>query len=632
MFYISLLSNKKSRISLACLVLVVASIACSSEEDANDFSPKIIEVDKQSLVVGETLYLYGKNFSDFEYQTNKIFFEGVYTDDFNQQTEVSFGLIPIYDGEVEVNGQTLQRLRVNRFGPFKNPFLNAARPGTFKGNIVGAIEDDNGDIFADLEPKSFALTVEPSIHITEFQPIFADCGEPALRAIQGLAYRLSVQISGIQATRIEYQFSHINDSENLTTYEHSYATPVNEDSIGDAEPIFFNLVKDGEQFFVTSLRVLAYDTEGNVIETALPITVHRPLEVVYNGKRDIAQRYDPIPVSGCTPGSIGTRVNYSETKSEARQRTVSVTVNQSWIRNRGQSLSRSWREGVSEGQSQSRTLGSSNSEEEYLSESMNLSYNKSNANSIDFSESDGENWQWNMSEGEGNTTYEEQMSALYGSGSWSATIGAKTEVSIPLIAKSTGSVSTTAGTKIGGRTSGTTGESTTTSSERGYSTSGSNNESRNFGSSSTESRGQNIDNSYALASVTESSIDESKGISNTRTWNLSESEVTSEVISENESVAETLTISDSNSDATTQAFTGFIPRGRYGIFYRQTTRWVRRAEVRSYNQCGIAQHVGELQFNEYTWAPDLAIATDCDEQVPAPNLPRAACLIPPCGG
>ena len=49
-----------------------------------------------------------------------------------------------------------------------------------------------------------------------------------------------------------------------------------------------------------------------------------------------------------------------------------------------------------------------------------------------------------------------------------------------------------------------------------------------------------------------------------------------------------------------------------GIFYRQTTRWVRVAEVRSFNLCGVAQHVGDLQFNEYTWAPYLAVAPSCD--------------------
>ena len=87
-------------------------------------------------------------------------------------------------------------------------------------------------------------------------------------------------------------------------------------------------------------------------------------------------------------------------------------------------------------------------------------------------------------------------------------------------------------------------------------------------------------------------------------------------------------------DVTTlrQSFSATIPRNRVGIFYRQTTRWVKRAEVRSYDLCGLASHVGELQFNEWTWAPDLAIARSCDVEVPPPGLPDARCFIPPCGG
>jgi hypothetical protein len=57
---------------------------------------------------------------------------------------------------------------------------------------------------------------------------------------------------------------------------------------------------------------------------------------------------------------------------------------------------------------------------------------------------------------------------------------------------------------------------------------------------------------------------------------------------------------------------------------------VRRAEVRSFDLCGVAQHMGELQFNEWTWAPDLAIGDDCSSLKTA--LPEARCFVEPCGG
>jgi hypothetical protein len=58
---------------------------------------------------------------------------------------------------------------------------------------------------------------------------------------------------------------------------------------------------------------------------------------------------------------------------------------------------------------------------------------------------------------------------------------------------------------------------------------------------------------------------------------------------------------------------------------------VRRAEVRSYDLCGVASHLGELQFNEWTWAPALAIGDTCTP-LPVSQLPKARCTIEPCGG
>jgi len=39
--------------------------------------------------------------------------------------------------------------------------------------------------------------------------------------------------------------------------------------------------------------------------------------------------------------------------------------------------------------------------------------------------------------------------------------------------------------------------------------------------------------------------------------------------------------------------------------------------------------MGELQFNEWVWAAELALGDSC-EAPPASKLPAAACLIEPC--
>lgn len=628
--------RRAARALLSALTLGFATLSgCASDEDLNANSPKILEIHSNQLVVGESLYLFGENLEAEARFIHKLYFEGVYITDQGEQEEVTLSVQPIYDGEVELNGKTYQRLRLSRLGPFRNPFSRNGRPGVFKGTIRAVLEDDRmGDVMADLQPRTFELSVGPSIQILEFQPINADCGEPAMRALPGVPYKLRVQATGLSPTRYEFQIGKVNGDPGVQRYEHRYDSPVSEDLIGgEFEPLFFNQVGDGERFYVTNLKVIAHDENAGLsAETAWPISVHRPLEVIYDGKRDLAERYEPEPVSGCIPGTLGTRVSYSESKSEFRQRTVSVTVSQGWVRSQGQELNRRWSEGVSEGQSQRQSLSSSSSESEEVSESMGLSYNQSNANNVNFTESNGENWSWSMTEGQSESEFRDEMRDYYGSGSWETTVSAETEASVPLLAKGSYRGSVSAGVEVGGRTGNTTGVSTERSSQRGYSTSGSSNESRSFGSSTSEGRSQSINNSYALSRSHSSSVSEDTALESARTWNLSEGVSDSEVVSESEQVAYDNTISNSSQETVTQSFSAFIPRGQMGIFYRQTTRWVRRAEVRSFDLCGVAQHVGELQFNEYTWAPDLAVAPSCEEKPPAPSLPEAACYVPPCGG
>ena len=161
--------------------------------------------------------------------------------------------------------------------------------------------------------------------------------------------------------------------------------------------------------------------------------------------------------------------------------------------------------------------------------------------------------------------------------------------------------------------------------------SGSSRESQSFGTVLGEGRSESVSGNYALGRT--SSREESMGNTESmgRVWSLNEGLTMSETVSEGSSEAIRNTWVNSEAISTSKGFSGFIPRGRFGIFYRQTTRWVRRAEVRSYDLCGVATHMGDLQFNEWDWAPGLAIGPDCDTLPPPPNLPRAQCFVDPCG-
>ena len=128
----------------------------------------------------------------------------------------------------------------------------------------------------------------------------------------------------------------------VAEFVHEYENPVGSDVLGEVEAIIFNQIDAGEQFYATGLRVIAEDAEGNEVETALPISVHRPIEVIHSGKRLLAERYTPVPVSGCMPGSVDTMVRYSETRTEFRQSSVNFTLRSEWSSSNGTTRSETW--------------------------------------------------------------------------------------------------------------------------------------------------------------------------------------------------------------------------------------------------------------------------------------------------
>ena len=130
-------ASYENRFILIALVSIIAvwSTACSTKQDRDPNAPVVLELDQQEIVVGESLYLYGKNFSDEAYQRNYVHFDGVFTDDRGNREEVSMSFQPIIEADVLWKGQEVQRLRISRFGPFKNPFVSTGRPGQFFGMI-----------------------------------------------------------------------------------------------------------------------------------------------------------------------------------------------------------------------------------------------------------------------------------------------------------------------------------------------------------------------------------------------------------------------------------------------------------------------------------------------------------------
>jgi len=371
-----------------------------------------------------------------------------------------------------------------------------------------------------------------------------------------------------------------------------------------------------------------------VVETALPLTVHRPIEFFYDGNLEVAQYYDPVPVSGCMPGSIANRVTYSESTSDTKQQSVTITVSTNWSNAHGVTNATNWMEGYTEGMSTSSTVSdtASLSETETTGESYGVSYNHSDSNSVGYSSTDGENWGFDYSEGTTNSEATERLEHMSNDVNLSDTVTVKGDVSIPGVASVGGSNALTAGVAHGTMSGEHTTNRTDTRVDQGYSTGGMHSESTNFGSTTTDSTGTTMTGNYSLSSTNSSSrtMSDTEGRSESRTYSLGGSSSESNVVTEGMSESEAMTWVESSTHTTLTSYSGFIPVDRYGVFYRQTVRLVRKGYVRSYDLCGRSEIQGDMSFNEWTWAPALAIGESCSPSLPKPDMPKAECLIAPC--
>ncbi|MFN3202549.1 MAG: hypothetical protein ACE366_29430 [Bradymonadia bacterium] len=639
------------RLAIGLLATAIAHGCASQDPDSgiSDDAPRLEAISKANVVVGETLFFYGRNLPAPGEGTVRLTFKGRFIADDGSEEAVDFRITPVLDGETE---DGFRMLRWSRVGPFGNPFHSNDRPGVFEGTVTPEVETEDGE-FDGLDPVAMdmQLNVEPSIIIEEFQPLGAECGAPAQRAMPGLPYKIAVRAVGIKPVRYEYAIGKVNGNDRITQVEHTFSSPIDRDTLGypcadetelrnlderpegcAALPIVFNPVPFDDQMYVTGIRVVAYDADSNSVETFLPMTVHRPVEVFYDGNHEVAERYEPVPVTGCIAGSLRTNVSYTESKTETRQQSVSVTMSRNFTTSQGVQTSMDWQEGISDGESSSRTIGSSNTEAEQIQENQGVTYGRSESNDVGYSTSDGESWSWNMAEGESTEEYRNRTAKGYVEGSYEMTVGVEGEVGIPLVANGSGSASTTVGVTGGAELGTGWGGRDGTTSSRGWGGSSSTRDTVSYGSSNTDSVSQSVSGSYSLSRSRSRNQSDTEARSRSRTWSLEQGQSMEQVVSEGMSEAEQRTWSSTSSNRVIQSYGGFIPNGQFGIFYRQTTRWVRRAEVRAFDLCGVAQHMGELQFSDWQWAPELVTADSCEGQPPQSKLPPAVCRIEPCGG
>jgi len=503
-------------------------------------------------------------------------------------------------------------LRINRFLLNDNVNLN-------NNHLIKLVFNSDSSSIS----YSYPVNINDSIVIRSLCSTI-DCETTSGNVLENVPNKLSVSVLGIRAIKYTYYLSMLD---NVYTYEHEYTNPVNVDYL---ENIVMNSIPANISSYIGSIRIVAEDIEGNSVETALPFRVVRPMEVKHYGKYELAEVYNPIPVTGCIIGSVGNNVSYSESTSETRQNSLNIVISKSWSDSNSTSINTSNAEGLSIGETNSVVNTSSLSNSETNSESMTSSSSSSEGFNSSYSTNDGENWTWSLNESqtEGTTNSTGNSTTLGASGS--VTVGVSGEGSLPFLAKASGKVETTVGVNVSNTNTESSAESNSQTNGRVYSTGGVKNKTASYGTAQNTSSSSSLSGSYAVSNSSSSSISQGSSDNSTRVWNMSETLGSGKVVTTGDSESISETIVSSSSSSTTFSYSAFIPRGRSGVFYRQTSRWTKLSEIISYDLNGYPYHAGYITMNTWSWAPELAMGTSCKE-IPQPQMEEATCYIQPCG-
>jgi hypothetical protein len=516
-------ATKTRRALLGCTCAAALTGGCGAETDLVQPEPPVDTADTRLLAlstysapVGTTLEVFGSGFPTPRNGRIELAFDGAFVGPNGARESVSF--------QTPARRVDASTLRWTSFGPYKNPFsTRGAQIGRFQGSVAARVIGPDGRAVGNPSaPLDIDFEVTPSIIVHELQPITASCNGGVVRALGGASYRLEVEAVGFTPVTFTYTISAPGVGLEPVSIRHIARGA--RDVVGDDGTLVFPRVPENRSAYSALLTVEARDAEGRVRQSAFAISVHRPIEVFYNGNVEVAEVMAPEPVTACIPGGVnGRNANYAESQSETRSRAYDVSWNQSWL--------------------QSHTVSSGSSETIGLTET----------NGVGFSTTDGRSFNWSLgTEVEGSFGIDKLVSVG---------VGASSQVGGDVSRSNTNSRNRQQGIN----------ESTTTT------------ETESIGESMGGSQGESF------------------------SWSVSSSEVIS------------------------RGFGGRVIAGTYGVFYRQTLRLLRRAALVAYNQCGYATLVGEVDFTDWTWSPDLALGNSCPP-LPESNLPPAECIVPPCTG
>lgn len=618
-------------------VLLVASLLCASggcaAGEMRATQPTALRVDGLSthrIAVGERLEIFGEGFPAQS--------EGWVDVTFRGELRLEDGTASPVEVTVPLASEAPGVLVWESFGAYRIPFGDGLHVGTFVGEVRGTARYYDGSYTEQRGTGLLArLEVRPSIVVRDFRAMgdgwYADCAEPSTTVIHGVAYGMRVRAVGFRPVRTEFVLSPGFVVDGETTTDVRRFAHDNRD-LEQAILVRPAVVPDYVDGFVASVTVRMIDEAGTPHELEYPMMVRRPLEVVWNTRMEVAEIYPPEPVSGCIAGGAASVVTeYSESRSETRTRSWQRSMARNWTTTVGEQHGATYGSSLSQGVTD--TTGTTVSMTDTTSRGVSVvdtdSFTRTDGRmattSVQFSEGRSDTIGWSVGRGHTSTTTNEIGVGVSGS----VTVGVSGEASTGLLpgGKVGGSVEGTVGveghyrrgwgtsdTETVGASGSATGTSSVSRGESvGTSTSVSESRSRAVGASWQRSQSYAEANSFSRAISLQASRSYTQSVQQSRS------------VAESLGVTETDLYSVSTTEATSLRTQSWVWAGQYGVWYRQTTRLVRRGVVITHDLCGNSAEAGQVRIDDWRWAPDLAVGTSCP---PPSNLPPAECRIGPC--
>lgn len=485
------------------------------------------------------------------------------------------------------------------------------KPGDYllKFNIL----KNNGETLS----KNIPVTFDRSFIFTSICAT-QNCSVLSGNIIQGVPSTVTVKSAGFPIENIRYKVVYKTDSnsqEKVIQFNYDNISPRNYHD----QTFTFPDVPEEYQYYIAVIYVYSI-LQNETIETALPVRIIRPIEVINTVDAYIDEIYSPTPVSACIPGSIGSRVDYTETITVSKQNSVSITKTKSNSFSNSDNLSESTSESIGITETSTTTNTASTNTSENFSETESNSYNNTEQNNFNFSTTNGENWSWNFTEQESETNTEGTNSSNTIGANGSITTGIQGEGSIPLLGKASGKVETTLGASVQYQTGSSSQNSNSTSNSRGYITAQDESNTNQYGSATSVTESSSMSGTYGFSESNASAISESNGQTSSRVWDMSQTFSSGKIVTEGDSEAIGKTIVTSESISTSLSYSGFIPRGKFGMFFRQTTRFVKQSKIITYDINGVQSQTFDVNFYNWEWAPSLAISNTCNVQEMKPKF------------